>query len=127
MIEVLVALAIAALGLGILMAAAGTGLGNAALADQYIEATRRAQSHLAATGTLTPLRAGIQSGDDGGGYSWRVRVSQPTLHAGAPARAAQKPLGLYTIEVTLSWRSGISTRSVSLHSQRLSNVSDGNG
>ena len=44
LIEVLVALAIAALGLGALMAAAGTGLGNATLADQYIEATRRAQA-----------------------------------------------------------------------------------
>jgi general secretion pathway protein I len=127
LIEVLVALAIAALGLGALMAAAGTGIENTTLADQYIEATRRAQSHLAATGTLTPLRAGIQSGDDGGGYYWRVRVSQPTLHAAAPGPEAQKPLGLYTVEVTLSWRSDFSTRSVSLQSQRLSTVSDANG
>lgn len=127
LIEVLVALAIAALGLGALMAAAGTGLGNAILADQYIEATRRAQSRLAATGALIPLHSRTQSGDDGGGYSWWVRISEPALHAGASQSAAQKPLGLYTIEVTLSWRSGLSTRSVSLQSQRLARISDSNG
>ena len=127
LIEVLVALAIAALGLGALIAAVGAGVGNAKLADQYIEATRRAQSHLSTLGTLTPLRPGIQSGDDGGGYSWRLRVSEPVLHAGAPPSAAQKPLGLYTVEITLIWRSGFSTRSVSLQSQRLGTDSDGNG
>lgn len=124
LIEVMVALAIAALGLGVLMAAAGTGLGNATLADQYIDATRRAQSHLAAVGSLTPLRAGIQSGNDGGGYSWQVRISEPVLHA--PGMGKQ-PLGLYTVEVTLSWHSGVSTRSVSLQSRRLSYIPDANG
>ena len=53
----------------------------------------------AALGTLTPMRPGEQSGDDGGGYSWRVRVSEPLTHAGA-GTAAGKPLGLYTVEVT---------------------------
>jgi len=125
LIEAMVALAIAALGLGVLMAAAGTGLGNAALADRYIAATRRAQSHLAAIGTLTPLRPGVQSGNDGGGYSWQVRISQPVLHA--PGPAATNPPALYTVEVTLSWRSGIGTRSLSLQSQRLGHVPDGNG
>jgi general secretion pathway protein I len=127
LIEVIVALAIAALGLGALMAATGTGLRNAALADQYIEATRRAQSHLAAIGTLTPLRPGIQSGDDGAGYSWQVRISSPVLHAQTAQPDMQKPLGLYTVDVVLTWRSGVSNRSVSLQSQRLGPIPDGNG
>ena len=125
LIEVTVALAIASLGLGALMAAAGTGLGNATLAGRYIDATRRAQSHLSAVGTLTPLRPGVQSGNDGGGYSWLVRISEPMLHA--PGPVPHKLLGLYTVEVTLTWRTGVSTRSVSLQSQRLAYVADNNG
>ena len=127
LIEVLVALAIAALGLGFLMMAAGTGLGNAGIADQYIEATRRAQSRLALLGVTAPLRPGDTSGDDGGGYSWRVRISEPAMHASGPAGGAQPALGLYTVEVTLSWRNGISVKNVSLRSQRLARGPDGNG
>jgi prepilin-type N-terminal cleavage/methylation domain-containing protein len=135
LIEVTIALAIAALGLGVLMAAAGTGLGQGDVADRYIEATRRAQSHLAGLGVLTPLRPGTQSGDDGGGYSWQARIFEPAMHAGAepgagpsaPGAAAQNPLGLYTVEVTLTWRSGMGTRSVTLRSQRLAPIADGNG
>jgi general secretion pathway protein I len=107
------------------MMAAGTGLGNATLADQTIEATRRAQAHLAGLGTLTPLRPGEQSGEDGGGYSWRVRISEPAMHAAA-ATPGGMPLGLYTVDVTIMWRAGVSTKSVSLSSQRLGRVVNGN-
>ena len=126
LIEILVALAIASLGLGFLMMAAGIGLGNSGIADQYIEATRRAQSHLAALGVTAPLRASDTSGDDGGGYSWRVRISQPAMHAAGPSGTAQPPLGLYTVDVTLSWRNGISIKTVSLRSQRVARRPDGN-
>ena len=42
----------------------------------------------------------------------------PPVVARSPGRAAP-PLGLYTIEVSISWRKGDSTRSVSLRSQRI--------
>jgi general secretion pathway protein I len=119
LIEVVVALAIATLGLSFLMAAASTGLGNAELANQYIEATRRAQSHLSELGVAEPLYPGIRSGDDGGGYSWRSLVSAPRVHDGAPAPEGMARLGLYSVEVTISWRSGGSIKSLSLRSQRI--------
>lgn len=120
LIEVVVALAIAALGLSFLMAAASTGLGNAGLADKYIEATRRAQSHLAELGVTEQLRPGIRSGDDGGGYSWRSWVSAPQVQDAVPAPESVAPLALYAVEVTISWRGGDSIKSVSLQSQRTS-------
>lgn len=119
MIEVIVALAIAGLGLALMIAATGTGLGNARAADRYIAATRRAQSHLAALGIAATLRPGEQSGDDGGGYSWRTTISEPALHTSG-AQSAANVLGLYNVGVTISWRDGLFTRSVSLSSQRLS-------
>ena len=117
LIEVVVALAIAAMGLSLLMAAASTGLGNAHLADQTIEATRRAQSRLAEVGATSPLDPGLRSGDDGGGFSWRSRISSPVLQGSLPA-GDSKAIGLYTVEVTISWRTGNSIKSVSLQSKR---------
>ena len=80
LIEVIVALAIAAVGLGALLAAVSQGLGNATAADRFIEGTRRAQNRLALVGTVQPLVPGERSGDDGDGYAWDVQIAQPTIH-----------------------------------------------
>ena len=116
--EVVIALAIAALGLGLLMAAASTGVGNSALARQYIEATRRAQSHLAEIGIIAPIVPGVQSGDDDDGYTWQAQISPPLLHAGPPVTGT-KPFALYRVDVSVSWRSGNQLKTVSLQSQRI--------
>jgi general secretion pathway protein I len=126
LIEVVVALAIAALGLGALMAAAGSGLENARLADQFIEATRRAQSRLVQVGATMPLEPGEQSGDDGGGFSWRLRISPVAFHAATP-QSGQQPLTLYNVEVTIGWLSGRTTRTVSLQSQRVTQPRQSDG
>jgi len=118
LLEVVVALAIAAMGLGALMAATSQGLGNALLADRTIEATRRAQSRLAEVGKATPLVVGVLSGDDGGGYAWRIRIAPPATRDASPANGVPA-LALYTVEASVSWQSGGSTRSVSLQSLRL--------
>jgi general secretion pathway protein I len=115
--EVVVALAIAALGLSVLLAAASTGLGGAGLANQYTEATRRAQSHLAQLGVIAPLAPGLRSGDDGGGYAWETRIAPPVVHAGVGNSAPA--LGLYSVEVSVSWQSGGQVRRVSLQSLRI--------
>jgi general secretion pathway protein I len=126
LIEVLVALAIAALGLGALMAAAGTGLANSGVADRYIEATRRAQSLLALAAAAAPLQPGERSGADDDGFAWRIRVSAPVLHAAVKGATADRLPGLYAIEVTVTWSAG-STRSVSLRTQRLAQIGPDDG
>jgi prepilin-type N-terminal cleavage/methylation domain-containing protein len=120
--EVVIALAIAAIGLGFLMSAASTGIGNAGLAYRYVEATRRAQSHLAEIGVSVPFVAGVTSGDDGDGFTWTLRISPPVGHANTPERTAGARTGLYTVDVSISWRSGASTKTVSLRSQRMGGV-----
>ena len=122
----MIALAIAGLGLASLMAAAGTGLGNAKLAGQYIEATRRAQSYLALIGTASPLNPGDYSGDDGSGFSWRVRISPPLIRSNAGPGAQSLP-AFYTVEVIVSWQSGGTTKNVSLQTQRLGPAAGGDG
>ena len=116
--EVVVALAIAAVGLGFMLSAAGTGLGNSGLAHQHNEATRRAQSHLAEIGVTVPFVPGTRSGDDGGGFAWRTRISPPVTHPVA-TKPGTAPLALYAVEVSILWRSGSSSKTVSLRSQRI--------
>jgi prepilin-type N-terminal cleavage/methylation domain-containing protein len=116
--EVVIALAIAALGLSFMMSAASSGLANAGLANQFISATRLAQSHLAEVGVTTALNPGVRSGADAEGYTWQTRISTPVVQAGPPAGDTIPPLRLYTIDVTVGWRDGDLPRSVSLRSQR---------
>jgi len=117
LIEVLVALAIAALGIACFIAVTGTGIGNVDVAARVIDATRRAQSHLAAIAIREPLVAGEQSGGDGDDYIWTTRISSPLFHA-AVAGADPTP-ALFEIEVEISWYDGARRRSVSLRSERL--------
>lgn len=107
------ALAIAALGLGALMVAASQGLGNLRTADNHIEATRRAQSRLATVGTELAVKDGDWSGDDGGGFSWRVQAHPVP---GTDEKASFIP---YDIVVTITWSSEGKVKAVSLQSQRL--------
>jgi prepilin-type N-terminal cleavage/methylation domain-containing protein len=126
LIEVLVSLAIAAIGMAFFLSATGVGLQNTGIADQSIQATRLAQSHLAAVGFSVPLRQGSYSGDDGLGFRWQVRVSAPLAHphpAGgqiSPGASSEAPSRvLYPVEVGESWQSGFSHREIVLRSERL--------
>jgi general secretion pathway protein I len=117
LIEVLVALAIAAIGMAFFLSATGVGLNNTSIADQSIEATRLAQSHLAQIGLAMPLKQGAYSGDDGRGFRWRVEIAAPMTHARS-AEAQSAATGLYPVEVGESWQSGFTRREVVLHSER---------
>ena len=116
------ALVIAALGLGAMMAASSQGLGNVAAANLYMEATRRAQSHLDAIGPAGPVQAGNHSGDDGDGFSWRVTVT-PVGVRPPPQGSKSDNLTLYDVAVTVGWRNGATARSVSVQSERLGRLS----
>src|SRR5262245_59527729 len=86
LIEVIVALVIAGLGLTLMLGAVSQGLNNAGTADRYLEATRRAQARLAEIGVTSPLKPGMQNGDDGGGFYWQTEISEPLIQR-MPARA----------------------------------------
>jgi general secretion pathway protein I len=120
LLEVVVALAIAGLALvGLFQAGSGglVAVDNAARAE---EAVQRAQSHLAAVGRDAALVEGEFTGDDGGGFHWRVRVwpqaARPSLgQDGITASAAT----LFNVEVTISWPGKAGERSVVLRTLRL--------
>src|ERR1041384_4374012 len=119
LLEVVVALAIASLALVGLFRAGSGGLFAADTAARVDEAVERAQSHLAAFGRTGAGAPGELAGDDGGGFSWRVRVAPiataPVMVQGQPAAARS----LYSVQVSVSWRTAGRTRSVVLETRRL--------
>ena len=114
LLEVVIALAIAALALIALFHAGGGGLFAADIAARIEEAIERAQSHLSAFGRAGAITAGWIGGDDGDGYHWELRASPI---ARAPALGAS--LVLYDVTVGISWRDGSRTRTVTLETRRL--------
>jgi general secretion pathway protein I len=126
LIEVMVALAIAALALGVLLRTAGGGLTSARTAGKYEEAVSRARSHMAALGRDAGLSTGESSGDDGSGFRWRLKVEPVAVSpAPPPARGAAEQAGpgaavaLFAVEVGIGWTADGRDREVVLRSQRL--------
>ena len=124
LLEVVVAVAIAALMLVGLFRAGSGGLFATDTAARIEEAIERAQSRLAALSRTAAITPGELAGDDGGGYRWQVRIRPIAVHLGGgkPPTAqhpVSQPLALYDAEVTISWRDRGHNRSVVFETRRL--------
>jgi general secretion pathway protein I len=122
LLEVVIAFAVAALALGALYEGSTAGIRATAIANHYEAALSRARSRLAAAGNPALLNAGESSGDDGGGYTWRLLVSRVASApiAGAPPETARTgPLAaIYAVRVTIAWRLDGGERQVTLATTR---------
>ncbi len=117
LLEVVVAVAIAALALVALFRVSGTGLFAVTEATRVDEAIERARSHLAA---FSIARAPTDSeGDDGDGYRWRLSARPIATQQSPPSAANGAPATLYDVEVMVSWRGRGGNRSVALATQRI--------
>ncbi len=120
LLEVVVALVIAALALVGLFRAAGGGLFAVDTAARAEEGVQRAQSHLAAIGHDAALVEGESSGDDGGGYRWTLRVRPlAKQQVPAPDGISSTTTILFAVEVAISWPGHAGERSVLLRTLRL--------
>lgn len=115
LVEVIVALAILALCLGVLLGVISHTAWQTAQAERLARAGLLAQSLLATVGTEMPIRAGETSGEFPDGFHWRVKT-QPY---GEGAKREQWPVGGYTVLVEVSWNDGFNGRSVALSTLRL--------
>ena len=121
LLEVLIAFAIAALSLALLYRGGVEGLAGATQAARTHEAVSRAQSRLDAACHGGPLFPGIQSGDDGSGFSWRTEVSRADTSIAKPPAEDTSGDGtrvdLVTVRVSIAFGRG---RPVSLVTECLS-------
>jgi len=125
LLEVVVALAIAAMALVGLFQAASGGLFAVNRAARAEEAVQRAQSHLAAVGRNAALVQGEFTDDDGGGYHWRLRVQPVATRQVAADGNSAANLTLFDVEVAISWPGRNGDRSVVLKTLRLGTAASG--
>ena len=120
LLEVVVALAIASLALVGLFQAGSGGLFAVDTAARSEEALQRAQSHLAAVGRNAALVEGEFSGDDGGGYRWKLRVQPMTKRQGvATDGVTLQTTTLFDVQIAISWQAQGHEREVVLRTLRL--------
>ena len=126
LLEVVVALAIAALALVGLFQAGSGGLFAVDTAARAEEAVQRAQSHLAAVGRDAALVQGDFTDDDGGGYRWRLRV-RPVANRQIPGPDGNSAatVTLFDVEVAISWSGRSGDRAVALKTLRLGSAASG--
>lgn len=117
LIEVLVALAIAALGVVAIFSAGSAGLQGVDLAARYVTATRDAEAHLAEVGTSIALADRELGGVDAGGFRWLVRM-KPVASRATADEGTKRPV-LYAVESLVMWQGNGAPRSVRLTTWRL--------
>jgi len=125
LLEVVVALAIAAVALVGLFQAGSGGLFAVDTAARVQEAVQRAQSHLAAVGRDAALIQGDFTDEDGGGYRWRLRVRPVGSRQVPTGTNANETQTLFDVEVAISWPGHSGDRAVVLKTLRLGSAASG--
>jgi general secretion pathway protein I len=116
LIEIVVAFAAAALLLGALYQIFSVGLRSGATAEHYGRAVLLAETALEVTGTVVELAGHDEREQIDGRYERHIRVlPRPDL---SPPERDAAGLMLYEIEVSVTWREGPRSRSVTLSSLR---------
>ena len=110
LLEMVVAMAVLSLCLGVLYQATGGATRNVRTDERYAYAVELARSLLAGNSSV-PLEGLSVRGETPGGFQWRTAASPVSLGG-----AALPPGSLHTIEVAVNWRDGSTDRSVVLHS-----------
>jgi general secretion pathway protein I len=115
LLEVLVALIVFALVVGILAQILRTGLRQSATSETTATATLLARSQLARVGTELPIEVGSVEGE-ADGMHWRTAIT-----LAAPPKE-QSELAGYRVEVTVAWGDDQAQQEVTLTTLRIGPV-----
>jgi general secretion pathway protein I len=115
LIEVIAALAILALSLGVLLSAISDGIWRTGQAERMAEAGSLAQSLLAKVGTEVPVQQGQTAGELADGFRWRLRMEP----YGDTVDRQQWPLDAFAVSAEVSWGDHGQEHSVALTTLRL--------
>jgi general secretion pathway protein I len=123
LLEVLVAFVITGIAVAVLYHGAIDGLLGSREASRTDEAVARARSRLEALCHLELQAPGEQSGDDGGGYTWRTQItragSETIVRGDADRPVPPLRAELFAVRVTLSWTGTDRPHAVSLETRCL--------
>jgi general secretion pathway protein I len=112
-VEVVAALTILAVALGVLLDVMSTGIRQTGRAETVAEAGSLARSLLAKVGTELPLHDGQITGQADHGLRWQVRI-EPYGYGGR-----EWPVAAHQVFAEVLWRDGLQERSLVLTTLRL--------
>jgi general secretion pathway protein I len=105
LIEMVAAMFILALGLGLLLQVLGGSLHQARRAQEQTEAALWAQSLLDTLGVGEKLEPGGASGEFDERYRWQLDVSEAPWESDSPVAPEMLPYVLYRVQLTVTWGS----------------------
>jgi general secretion pathway protein I len=103
LIEIVVAFAILALGLGIAMQIAAGAMRNARQAAIRTDAALYAQSLLDTVGVGERLEEGSSSGEFGEQFRWTLRADPYEIESESPIAPGMSPVQLYRLQLDVTW------------------------
>jgi general secretion pathway protein I len=106
LLEVVVALAILGLALGVLLEIFGSGLNGAELTSRYAQAATIAESRLASVGADVPLQPGDTGGSENDAFRWTLSIKPYDEQQAQPQMGAPQSLmrvQLFEIVARVSW------------------------
>lgn len=117
LVEVLVAFVILALSITVLLRIFSTGLTNAILSQQYVEAVVVAETQLSQAGLTDELPPSVLSGKSGGMFYWQTKVEP--YSPWSDTDQTTMPVYAYLVNVEVSWRERGKDRHISLTALKL--------
>ncbi len=113
LIEVVIALAVFAVAVGVCMQIATSGLRQTRIAAEQTQAALLAQSILDMHGVGERLEPGRSSGRLEGDYQWEIEVSphEPPLESASPLAPGFSAVQLFKLDLTIRWPAGQKERS----------------
>jgi len=106
LIEIVVAFAIMALGLGIAMQIATGAMRNARQAATRTDAALYAQSLLDTVGVGERLEEGTSNGEFGDDFHWTLLAEPYEIETETPLEPGMSPVQLYRLQLDVSWEQG---------------------
>jgi len=117
--EVLVAVAILGIGLGILLELFSGGLRSAKISEEYTKALWYGKAKMEEVLTSKNLSEGVTEDAFDSQFSWKSDVIKANPSLGQEENGeARLPVDLYKIIVKVTWRSGLGQRSLEMESLR---------
>jgi general secretion pathway protein I len=120
LIEMIAAMFILALGLGLLLQVLGGSLNQARRAQEHTEAALWAQSFLDTLGMGEPLEPGSDSGEFDRRYRWDLDVSEAPWENESGISPDSLPYILYRVELNVHWGSDGRERRATFETLRVS-------
>jgi general secretion pathway protein I len=119
LIEIVVALAILAIGLTVIMELFAGGQRSARVSEDYTKATWHGQTKMEEMLMIRELTEGVTEGTFDSQFSWKSEVKKVTPFLGQDEKTQTSlPVDLYQIIVTVSWPWGVGKKSLALESLR---------